>query len=89
VIGTVAVTLYVGNLPWDVTEDELAAAFGTVAQVLAARIITERHTHRSRGFGFVELEGVAPEEAIRLMNGFALRGRPLTVGLAQPRPPSH
>lgn len=83
------VTLYVGNLPWTVTEDELAEAFSRVGSVGAVRIIADRHTGRSRGYGFVELEGVGLQEAIRVMDGHELRGRRLTVGPARPRPQRH
>jgi len=82
----VAVTLYVGNLPWALTEDELADAFSRLGDVQAVRIITDRDTGRSRGFGFVEVEGVGLQEAIEAMNGFELQGRRLTVGPARPRP---
>jgi len=82
----VAVTLYVGNLPWTLTEDELAEAFRTLGEVQAVRIITDRDTGRSRGFGFVEVDGVELEEAVEAMNGFELRGRRLSVGRARPRP---
>lgn len=81
-----AVTLYVGNLPWALTEDELADAFSRLGDVQAVRIITDRDTGRSRGFGFVEVEGVGLQEAIEAMNGFELQGRRLTVGPARPRP---
>ena len=81
-----AVTLYVGNLPWTLTEDELAEAFRTLGEVQAVRIITDRDTGRSRGFGFVEVDGVELEEAVEAMNGFELRGRRLSVGRARPRP---
>ncbi|UCC69795.1 MAG: RNA-binding protein [Armatimonadota bacterium] len=81
-----AVTLYVGNLPWTLTEDELAEAFRTLGEVQAVRIITDRDTGRSRGFGFVEVDGVELEDAIEAMNGFELRGRRLAVGRARPRP---
>jgi len=80
------VTVYVGNLPWAVTEDELARAFRGVAKVEGVRIITERGTGRSRGFGFVEVEGLGLEEAVRAMDGVELEGRRLTVRGARPRP---
>ncbi len=83
---SVAVTLYVGNLPWALTEDELADAFGRLGDVQAVRIITDRETGRSRGFGFVEVDGIGLQEAIEAMNGFELQGRRLTVGPARPRP---
>ncbi len=84
-----AVTLYVGNLPWTVTEDELAEAFSNAGQVGDVRIIADHATGRSRGYGFVEVNGVTVEEAIQKMEGFELRGRRLTVGSARPRPPRH
>jgi RNA recognition motif-containing protein len=81
-----AVTLYVGNLPWSLTEDELAQAFGSVGQVQAARIITDRETGRSRGFGFVDLDDDNAQRAIQAMDGFELKGRRLIVNEAHPRP---
>jgi RNA recognition motif-containing protein len=81
------VTLYVGNLPWTVTEDELAQAFSKAGRVMDVRIIVDRETQRSRGYGFVEVEGVSLEEAVRAMDGVEVRGRPLAVGSAEPRKP--
>jgi len=85
----VAVTLYVGNLPWTVTEDELAQAFNKVGQVGEVRIIADQTTGRSRGYGFVEIEGVTLQEAIQMLEGVEVRGRRLTVGPARPRPERH
>jgi len=56
----VALTLFVGNLPWAATEDDVAEAFSRVREVLSVRIVAERDTGRSRGFEFVELAGVGP-----------------------------
>lgn len=84
-----AVTLYVGNLPWTVTEDELAETFSRIGQVGAVRIIADHVTGRSRGYGFVEIDGVSLEEAIHAMDGVEVKGRRLTVGPARPRPPHH
>jgi len=81
----VPVTLYVGNLPWSLTEDELAEAFTSVAQVQAARIITDRETGRSRGFGFVDLNDEDAATAIQAMDGYELKGRKLIVNEARPR----
>jgi RNA recognition motif-containing protein len=81
-----AVTLYVGNLPWSLTEDELAEAFGSIGQVQAARIITDSETGRSRGFGFVDLDDDNAQRAIQAMDGFELKGRRLIVNEAHPRP---
>jgi len=85
----VEVTVYVGNLPWAVGEDELAGAFAQVGQVTDVRIIADPMTGRSRGFGFVELSGVGLSEAIEHMNGYEIRGRRLMVAPATPRPPRH
>jgi len=82
----VAVTLYVGNLPWALTEDELASALRPIAQVLDVRIITDPDTGRSRGFGFVELEGIEMQDALRAMESVEVKGRRLTAGPARPRP---
>ncbi|MCG0239831.1 MAG: RNA-binding protein [Bacillota bacterium] len=78
-------TLYVGNLPWATTEEELVAAFSQYAHVVSARIITDRETGRSRGFGFVEVAAEDAEAAIAALNGTLLGGRPITVNEAQPR----
>lgn len=78
-------TLYVGNLPWSLTEDELAQAFSAHAQVVGARIITDRETGRSRGFGFVEVQDEDVEQAVEAMNGTQLGGRDIIVNEARPR----
>jgi len=80
------VTLYVGNLPWSLTEDELMEAFSGCAPVEAARIITDRETGRSRGFGFVEVSEDDAARTIQAMNGYELKGRKLIVNEARPRP---
>lgn len=76
-------TLYVGNLPWATTEDDLMRAFSQHGTVHSARIITDRETGRSRGFGFVEVEDADAERCIEAMNGAELGGRPITVNVAQ------
>lgn len=78
-------TLYVGNLPWGTTEEELAQAFSQHAQVISARIITDRETGRSRGFGFVEVADQDAEQAVEAMNGTQLGGRDIIVNEARPR----
>lgn len=80
-----AITLYVGNLPWRLTEDELAEAFSTCTRVENVRIITDRETGRSRGFGFVEISEPDVPRAMDIMNGFELKGRKLIVNQARPR----
>ena len=76
--------LYVGNLSFDTTSDDLLAAFGQYGQVTSAQVVTDRDTGRSRGFAFVEMADGA-EAAIQAMNGAQLQGRTLTVNEAKPR----
>lgn len=78
-------TLYVGNLPWNTTADELSEFFSNYGHVESSRIITDRETGRSRGFGFIE---VAEEDAGNMaeeLNGKDFGGRPLTVNEAKPK----
>jgi len=79
-------TLYFGNLPWAVTAEDLIHAVSQHCEVLAARIVTDRETGRSRGFGFVEVPADKAEEVIALLNGAEWAGRRLTVNEARPRP---
>ncbi len=78
-------TLYVGNLPWSITEQELTQAFEAHGQILSVRIITEKETGRSRGFGFVEVEDADAERIVKSMNGASIGGRPLVVNEARPK----
>ena len=76
--------LYVGNLAFSVTSDELSELFAQHGSVTSADVIKDRETGRSRGFGFVEMaEG--GEAAIEALNGTDLQGRTLTVNEAKPR----
>jgi len=80
------INIYVGNLPWDTTQDDLYQLFGQYGQVAKTQVITDRDTGRSRGFGFVEMP--TEEEAnraIEALNNFNYNGRPLTVNVAKPR----
>jgi RNA recognition motif-containing protein len=84
-VNSMTKTLYVGNLPWSTTSEELTEYFARFGNVIGSRIITDRETGRSRGFGFVE---VASEDAERLaeeLNGSEFSGRSLTVNEARPR----
>lgn len=74
--------LYVGNLAWGVSDDDLQNVFSEYGSVASAVVITDRETGRSRGFGFVELEDGA-DQAIEALNGQDLQGRPLRVNEAQ------
>jgi RNA recognition motif-containing protein len=80
----VAKKLYVGNLTYDTTEDNLVELFSEYGEVLSAQIIIDRDTNRSKGFGFVEMADGA-DEAANALNGQDYRGRNLTVNEARPR----
>ncbi|MBI4471501.1 MAG: RNA-binding protein [Acidobacteria bacterium] len=75
--------LYVGNLSFDATESELKELFSQTGLVETVRIITDRDTGRSKGFGFVEMQDGA-EKAIAAINGKDFKGRILTVNEARP-----
>jgi RNA recognition motif-containing protein len=78
--------IYVGNLSWSATEDQLREFFGGYGDVHSVAIITDRETGRSRGFGFVEMDDDGARQAISQGNGQALDGRPLRVSEANERP---
>lgn len=79
-----ASNLYVGNLSYQTTADDLREAFSQHGTVTRAQVVSDRETGRSRGFGFVEMSDGA-EAAISAMNGTSLQGRTLTVNEARPR----
>jgi RNA recognition motif-containing protein len=78
-------TIYVGNLPWTVTNEDLGQAVGQHAEVISARVATDRETGRSRGFGFVEVPDEQAQAVIDGLNGADWEGRALTVNEAKPR----
>ena len=78
--------IYVGNLPYSVTEDDLRTLFGEHGTVTSANLIKDRDSGRSKGFGFVEMEDkAAAEAAIEALNGTSQGGRDLRVNEARPR----
>lgn len=77
--------IYVGNLPWSTTEDELREMFATHGDVYSVAIITDRDTGRSRGFGFIEMDDANADKAISELNGTDLGGRSLRVNEALAR----
>jgi len=78
-------TLYVGNLPWSTSSEELTEFFARYGNVVGSRIITDRETGRSRGFGFVEVAEEDSERMAEELNGVEFNGRALTVNEARPR----
>ena len=76
--------IYVGNLPWRATDAQLSELFGQHGDVTDAKIVTDRETGRSRGFGFVTMgNNEAAQAAIRALNGFSVEGRSLVVNEAR------
>jgi len=84
-------TVYIGNLPWQATEDDLAALFAEeFGPVIDVRVIQDPITGRSRGYGFVELPSHEHvPRAVASLNGCEFNGRALVVSAARPRPPRY
>ena len=80
-----AKTLYVGNIPWSTKETDLEQFFSQYGEVIECRIITERATGRSRGYGFVEVSDDVIDDLLEQTNGAELEGRKLVVNEAKPR----
>ncbi len=77
--------LYVGNLPYTATDDELRELFAQHGSVESAVVITDRETGRSRGFGFVEMDDGGADAALSALDGRDMGGRPLLVNVARDR----
>ncbi|OGW91380.1 MAG: RNA-binding protein, partial [Nitrospirae bacterium RIFCSPLOWO2_12_FULL_63_8] len=78
--------LYVGGLPYSVTEQQLSELFAQQGTVSSAKVITDKFTGQSRGFGFVEMSTAEEaKKAISALNGTQMDGRPLTVNEAKPQ----
>jgi RNA recognition motif-containing protein len=78
--------IYVGNLPYSVTDSSLEHNFSSYGQVASAKVMMDRDSGRSKGFGFVEMSSAAEAQAaIDGLNGFSVEGRALVVNLARPR----
>lgn len=77
--------LYVGNLNFTTNDDTLREAFEAIVPVTSARVVLDRDTQRSRGFGFVEVDDQHADAAINGLNGQNLEGRPIVVNEARPR----
>ena len=79
--------IYVGNLPWSTTDADLETMFADIGSVISARVITDRDTGRSRGFGFVEMSGEDGQRAIAELNGNQVEGRALRINEANEQKP--
>jgi len=81
-----SIKLYVGNLPHQMTEEQLQTLFAEAGHVSSAKIITDRQTGQPRGFAFVEMETkLEGQKAISMLNGRTVDGRPLAVNEARPQ----
>jgi superfamily II DNA/RNA helicase len=78
-------SVYVTNLPWDASNDDLLTLFAQHGSVQQATVITDRRTGRSRGFGFVDMAAGDADTAVAQLNGASMAGRDLTVRIARPR----
>ena len=78
--------LFIGSLSYDTTDESLKAFFESIGEVKSARVITDRDSGRSRGFGFVEFEDASlNQRAVDELNGKELDGREITVSIAKPK----
>ena len=80
-------SIYVGNLPWSATEDEVQALFAAYGKVLSVKLVSDRETGRARGFGFVEMDDAEAQAAIEALDNHNFGGRTLRVNEAKPRAP--
>jgi len=80
------IKLYVGNLPWSATSDDLGQKFSEAGTVVSAQVVSDRYSGRSRGFGFVEMESQEmADKAIEMLNAKDFNGREIVVNVARPR----
>ena len=77
--------MYVSNLGFQVTDEELKTLFTKYGEVTSAKVVMDRETGRSRGFGFVEMADKAAEEAMKELDGTQLDGRSIAVSKAKPK----
>ncbi len=79
--------IYVGNLSWNLKDQDLSNLFATYGEVASAKIVTDKFTHRSKGFGFVEMANDAEAQAaIAALNGTEVDGRNIVVNESRPKP---
>ncbi|MCU0641786.1 MAG: RNA-binding protein [Candidatus Margulisbacteria bacterium] len=78
-------SIFVGNLPWSTTDEDLKTKFSEFGNVISARVVSDKFTGKSRGFGFVDMEDADADKAIAGMTGFKWGDRELTVNEAKPK----
>ncbi|MBI1341303.1 MAG: RNA-binding protein [Terrimonas sp.] len=78
--------IYIANLSFSILDEELRRLFATYGEVTSAKVVMDKFSNRSKGFGFVEMsDEKAGQKAVSELNGSMLDGRPLTVNLARPK----
>ena len=82
-----AKSIYVGNLPWSATEEQVQSLFADYGPVVSVKLVSDRETGRARGFGFVEMEEPGASAAIEALVNANFGGRTLRVNEAKPRAP--
>ncbi len=80
-------SLYVGNLPWSATEEEVRNLFASHGEISSVKLVSDRETGRARGFGFVEIDAESAAGAVEALDGTSFGGRTIRVNEAQPRAP--
>ena len=80
-----AKSIFIGNLPWSVTNEELEAKFSEFGAVTSARVMFDKFTNKSRGFGFVDMEDADAQKAIAAMSGYKWNDREITCNEARPK----
>ena len=80
-------SIYVGNLPWSATEEQVRDLFSQHGNVMSVKLVSDRETGRARGFGFVEMEDADADNAIEALDNSSFGGRTLRVNEAKPRAP--
>ncbi len=78
-------SLYVGNLPWSATEDDVRDLFAPYGEVTSVKLVSDRETGRARGFGFVEMASEGVQAAVEALDNFSFSGRNLKVNEARRR----
>ncbi len=82
-----AKSIYVGNLPWSATEEEVQSLFAAHGNVLSVKLVSDRETGRARGFGFVEMDDADVAAAVEELDNSSFGGRTLRVNEARPKAP--
>lgn len=80
-----SISIYVGNLPWSATEDQIRDLFEEYGAVASVKLVSDHDTGRARGFGFVEMEAPEAKAAIEALDNYSFGGRALRVNEARPK----